>query len=197
MKACPIFPLNMTLFPGGRLPLQIFETRYIDMIKNCMKEEQGFLVISIKEGQEVGNRPEIYSTGTFAEIVDWETLPSGLFGITVEGKERAVVSNINERRDKLLVADIEFVESEEEEMIPQEYLDLVDILKSVKTNPMIQNLNLNINYQNAKEVGCRLSELLPFNIEDKQALLELQNPVERLARVRAILDVMGTNFNIT
>jgi len=196
MKACPLFPLNMTLFPGGRIPLQVFEARYIDMVKKCMRNDHGFIVISIKEGHEVGEKPDIYQVGTYAEIVDWETLPSGLFGITAEGRDRVSISNIIEMPDKLLVADVDFIEAEVPAAVPSEYLHLIDILKSIKNNPVIQNLNLNINYDNASDVGCRLCELLPFEIEDKQSLLELQDPVERLVRLQAILDVMGHDFNI-
>jgi len=186
----------MTLFPGGRIPLQVFEARYIDMVKKCMRNDHGFIVISIKEGHEVGEKPDIYQVGTYAEIVDWETLPSGLFGITAEGRDRVSISNIIEMPDKLLVADVDFIEAEVPAAVPSEYLHLIDILKSIKNNPVIQNLNLNINYDNASDVGCRLCELLPFEIEDKQSLLELQDPVERLVRLQAILDVMGHDFNI-
>lgn len=196
MKACPLFPLNMTLFPGGRIPLQVFEARYIDMVKQCMRNDHGFIVISIKEGHEVGEKPEIYQVGTYAEIVDWETLPSGLFGITAEGRDRVSITNITEMSDKLLVADVDFIEAEMPVVVPAEYIHLIDILKSIKKNPVIQNLNLNIDYDNASEVGCRLCELLPFEIEDKQALLELHDPIERLARLQAILDITGHDFNI-
>ncbi|MDH5425971.1 MAG: LON peptidase substrate-binding domain-containing protein [Gammaproteobacteria bacterium] len=196
MSQRPIFPLNMTLFPGGRLPLQIFETRYIDMLKDCFRNNTGFVIVSIKDGHEVGLRPETYTIGTYAEIIDWSTLPSGLLGITVEGRERVKLTEITEAEDKLLTAQTEFIDAEVAVPVPAAYLHLVKILKSIKDNPVIQNLNLNIDYQNASELSCRLSELLPFDIEDKQALLELQDPIERLARVQAILDVMGASFNI-
>lgn len=186
----------MTLFPGGRIPLQVFEARYLDMVKQCMREQQGFVVISIKDGNEVGETPDIYNVGTYAEIVDFETLPSGLFGITAEGQQRVSLNNIIEQKDKLLLADCEFIAAETQHNIPQEFTHLVEILKSIKSNPAIQNLNLNIDYDNASDVGCRLSELLPFNIEDKQALLELHDPIERLSRVQGILDVIGKDFNI-
>lgn len=196
MKSCPLFPLNMTLFPGGKIPLQVFETRYLDMVKQCMKDQHGFTIVSIKDGHETGERPDIYPIGTYAEIVDFETLPSGLFGITVEGRQRALLSNIVEKKDHLLVADIELIESEAIQPVPEKYQHLVEILKSIKSNPAIKKLNLAIDYNNASDVGSRLSELLPFNIEDKQALLELNDSLERLARVQAILDIMGHDFNI-
>lgn len=200
MKQCPVFPLNMTLFPGGRLPLQIFETRYIDMVRSCMKTGQGFIVVSVKDGLEEDQansfKPDIYDVGTYSEIVDWDTLPSGLLGITVEGKQKVSLSQFSEKQDKLLMADADFIEAENTEKVPEKYQHLIDILKSIRNNPVIQNLNLNINYHNASELGSRLTELLPFNIEDKQSLLELQDPVERLVRVQAIIDVMGADFNI-
>lgn len=186
----------MTLFPGGRLPLQIFETRYIDMVKNCLKKEHGFVIVSIKEGQEVGQSPEVYQVGTYVEIIDWNSLPSGLLGITVEGHQRVNLSSISVENNNQMLATIDFIEAEESISVPSSYSNLIDILKSIKNNPVIHNLNLSINYQNASELSCRLSELLPFNIEDKQALLELQDPIERLDRVQAILDVMGPDFNI-
>lgn len=197
MKRCPVFPLNMTLFPGGRLPLQIFETRYIDMVKNCLKDEHGFVVVSIKEGQEVGQKPETYQIGTYAEIIDWDTLPSGLLGITVEGGQRVNLSELNIANDKLLSSKVDYIDDDPDITVPESYSHLVDILKSIENNPVIHNLNLNIDYQSASQLSCRLSELLPFDIEDKQALLELHDPLERLARVQAILDVMGPDFNIT
>jgi len=197
MKQCPIFPLNMTLFPGGRLPLQIFETRYLDMVKNCLKNNEGFVIVSIREGQEVGQRPDVFPVGTYAEIIDWDTLPSGLLGITVEGHQRVTLTEISEAKDKLLLATINIIENDTVKRIPEKHRHLVDILMSLKDNPVIHNLNLNIDYNDASDVGCRLSELLPFDIEDKQALLELQDPIERLERVQAILDVMGSDFNIT
>jgi len=197
MKQCPIFPLNMTLFPGGRLPLQIFEARYLDMVKSCLKSNKGFVIVSIRDGKEVGHRPEVYPIGTYAEIIDWDTLPSGLLGITVEGQQRVSLADITEEKDKLLLADISNIENDVSKSVPEKHMHLIDILMSLKNNPVIHNLNLNIDYNDASDVGCRLSELLPFDIEDKQALLELRDPIERLERVQAILDVMGSDFNIT
>ena len=196
MLELPLFPLHMTLFPGGRLPLQIFEPRYLDMIKNCMKQDQGFVIVSIREGQEVGERPEVYSVGTSANIVDWNKLPNGLLGITAEGSERVRIHRIREQDDKLLMADVDYIQQEKSAHVPGEFSRLVDILKSLKQNPMIQNLNLNIDYEDASAVSCRLSELLPFMVEDKQALLELNEPLERLQRLQSLLDVLGDEFNI-
>lgn len=197
MDELPIFPLQMTLFPGGRIPLQVFEPRYLDMVKRCMKDCHGFVVVSIKAGEEVGDRPDIYNIGVSASIVDWNKLPNGLLGITVEGQQRVQISNIAEGKDKLLTASIEYLPDDTSIAIPEKYKHLVGILKSIKQNPVVQNLNLSIDYQDASAVSARLCELLPFDIEDKQALLELIDPVERLARLQGLLDVLGEDFNIS
>ena len=71
MEQVPLFPLNTVLFPGARLPLRIFEQRYLEMVKNCLKQDQDFVVVLISKGREVGLAPEIFSVGTSAAIVDW------------------------------------------------------------------------------------------------------------------------------
>lgn len=195
-KPLPLFPLSMTLFPGGRLPLQVFETRYLDMVKDCMKMESGFVIVSIRQGHEVGEAPDVYDVGTYAEIIDWNTLPNGLLGITIEGKYRVKLSDFSENKQHLMQATTENIEHEQSVLIPEKYTHFIDILKSIKNNPVVQSLNININYRCAFEVSARLTELLPFDVEDKQSLLELQDPIERLARLQALLDVLGSNFNI-
>ena len=82
-KRSALFPLNSVLFPGCTLPLQIFEQRYLRLIKTCMRDNHGFVVILISVGKEVGDTPETYSIGTYVEIVDWEMLENGLLGVTL------------------------------------------------------------------------------------------------------------------
>ena len=71
MQQTPLFPLNTVLFPGTRLSLRIFEQRYLEMIKNCLKNQQDFVVVLISKGREIGVVPEIFSVGTCARIIDW------------------------------------------------------------------------------------------------------------------------------
>src|SRR5687768_15776054 len=90
MDTIALFPLNSVLFPKGRISLQIFESRYIDMISTCMKEQSGFGIVLIRNGSEVartGQKLDVHRTGTYCEIVDWNRLPNGLLGITVEGRK--------------------------------------------------------------------------------------------------------------
>ena len=74
----PLFPLNSVIFPGGALALRLFEPRYLDMVKECMRNEHGFGIVLIKNGTEAGQAAEVYQTATECRIEDWETLPDGL-----------------------------------------------------------------------------------------------------------------------
>ena len=89
----PLFPLGTVLLPHGRLPLQIFERRYIDMVAKCMREQTGFGVVWLRQGSEVDEEDvssalQFGDYGTLAHIVDWDQLPNGLLGITIEGSQR-------------------------------------------------------------------------------------------------------------
>ena len=87
-----LFPLSTVLFPGGKLPLRIFETRYIDMVRACLRSDAPFGVVLIKTGSETGSA-RFFDVGTTARIVDWEVDDDGLLGISVRGESRFVVRN--------------------------------------------------------------------------------------------------------
>ena len=92
MTEVPLFPLSAVLFPYGRMPLQIFEQRYLDLVRECRRNDSGFGVVWIKSGGEVAHpeatAPTLAEYGCYARIVDWDQLDSGLLGITVEGSDR-------------------------------------------------------------------------------------------------------------
>ena len=87
MNSIALFPLNIVLFPDGPLPLRIFETRYVDMVRRCMREARGFGVVLIREGSEVGPA-ETFDVGTMAKIVDFHQLSDGLLGLSCVGGQR-------------------------------------------------------------------------------------------------------------
>ena len=102
-----LFPLHTVLFPGSRLPLQIFEQRYLGLISDSLKKQQGFVCVLISEGKEVNDTPSVFSTGCYVEITDWETLANGLLGITIEARYRVRLSQPNVKDSGLLVAETE------------------------------------------------------------------------------------------
>jgi Lon protease-like protein len=110
----PLFPLPTTLLPHGKMPLQIFEQRYLKLVKQCMREGSTFGVIQLVKGSEVmkdGRRvpPVVAERGTVAQIVDWDQLPNGLLGITLQGKNTFTASNLRVAEDGLVLCDAEFV----------------------------------------------------------------------------------------
>ena len=173
-----LFPLHTILFPGSILPLQIFEQRYLSLIKDCMKQETGFVTVLISEGKEVGATPQIYSTGCHVEIIDWESLPNGLLGISIQAKHRVKLSRCSVRDDGLLLAEATPLEStlesyqQDSDSLPEAFLPLADTLKQLMQHPFAQRYQDSVDYDNIADVCFRLSELLPIDNPEKQLLLE-------------------------
>lgn len=189
MSQIPIFPLDTVLFPGCRLPLQIFEQRYLEMVKTCLKEDKDFAVVLITKGRDVGHTPEIVSVGSLARIVDWYQMDNGLLGISVEGTARVSIGNSRVQDDGLLMAEVETLE--EQSVTDHERLDsLVQLLKTLEQHPVVEHLGLNVDYQDLNSVlGC-LCGLLPFSNSEKQHLLELNDTDMRLAAFTKLLKVL-------
>jgi Lon protease-like protein len=185
----PLFPLNTVLFPGGPLPLRIFETRYVDMVRYCMRERCPFGVVLIRTGSEVGatGAGEICAVGTTARIIDFNGLPDGLLGITCVGERKFSVSRHWQQDDGLHVGDVEFATPEEPTDLPSEYFHLGELLRKVL--PELGDLYTPIpkHFSDASWVGCRLAEILPIALSEKQYCLELADPLMRLARLNPLI----------
>ena len=196
----PLFPLNIVLFPGGRFDLQIFERRYIDLVSHCMRTGTGFGICLLKSGEEtnVNNLNQtVYNTGTYAKIVDWDQVESGLLGITVEGAVKFVARDFWKEEDDVLHASVEFsdIESTEADVIPlgDEYTALSELLRNLEDHPLVAGRNLSIDYSDLRQLGWRLSELIPLGIDVRQELLELNDPVERLSKIEKLVSEMANN----
>ncbi len=187
----PLFPLGTVLFPGGYLPIRIFETRYIDMVGHCMKQGCDFGVCLINEGQEVGEPAVPYTIGTKARIIDWGSDHDGLLSITVMGTERFRVIENTLQDNKLITAHTQIIESEIErdfclangsEQEIETWKELTNVLEiymeSVKDEKTL--------YHEIKDdppwVSYRLAELLTIPLPAKQELLEL-SVAERITRI--------------
>jgi Lon protease-like protein len=185
----PLFPLNTVLFPGGPLPLRIFETRYVDMVRYCMRERSPFGVVLIQSGIEVGSSgtASTCATGTTARIVDFNGLPDGLLGITCIGERKFTVARHWQQDDGLHVGELEFAAPEEPTDLPIEYSHLGELLRKVL--PELGDLYSNVpkHFSDASWVGCRLAEILPIALPEKQYCLELDDPVARLARLNPLI----------
>jgi Lon protease-like protein len=182
----PLFPLNTVLFPGGPLPLRIFEARYLDMISRCMKNDSPFGVVLVREGGEVGPA-DTYDIGTLARIVDWYQGSDGLLGVTARGGQRFRVLSSQREADGLNVADIEILAEEAEVPLPEQYRPMATILSGVLDDLGRLYEDLERRLDDAGWVTNRFLEILPIDLADKQHCLEQSNPVERLRLVQEVL----------
>nr|WP_314581140.1 LON peptidase substrate-binding domain-containing protein [uncultured Pseudomonas sp.] len=187
----PLFPLNAVLFPGCVLDLQIFEARYLDMIGRCMKQGEGFGVVCITEGSEVGDVPEGFSQiGCEALVTDFQQQDNGLLGIRVVGGRRFRVIDAQTQRDNLLIAEVEWLEDPDEKPLQEEDEDLVALLAALAEHPMVAALNMGLTASGQQSLANQLAYLLPFAEEDKIELLEIDDAEERLDAIQDLLDEM-------
>ena len=184
-----MFPLNTVLFPGCTLDLQIFEARYLDMLGRCMKQGEGFGVVCILEGQEVGEAASRFAAvGCEALIRDWQQQPNGLLGIRVEGGRRFHVNSAEVLRDQLTLAEVEWLHDEPERPLRPEHADLAALLNALAEHPMVQSLGMGGEVDGQQALANQLAYLLPFNLKEKLHLLTLPTPDERLAFLQGLLD---------
>lgn len=180
----PLFPLNTVLFPGGLLSLKVFERRYLDLVRSCTRDNSGFGVCLILQGREAGEPATPAAFGTLATIVDFYTLPDGLLGIRAQGGRRFHVERTRVRDNGLVHGEVRFLAEDEPSAIPTEYLLLVTILERLldkARGPHAQAARAH--FDDAGWVGFRLAELLPIEDRERQHLLQLGDPVERLAQL--------------
>ena len=181
IKELPLFPLKSILFPHGTLALKVFEPRYLDMLTQCERTGSGFGICLISDGSEVGPAPRIYPVGTLVQITFWEHRKDGLLGISVKGKQKFNVINQYVQGNELILADVEFIEQEATDILPEQYQSMVNVLKKIFAALQHPYITLAKKYDDASWVGSRLSELLPLSMAKKQQLLELNEPMSRLA----------------
>jgi Lon protease-like protein len=174
-----LFPLNIVLFPDGPLPLRIFETRYVDMVRRCMRGEQQFGVALIREGKEVGPA-ETFEVGTLVKIVDFHQLSDGFLGLSCIGQQRFRIQSRKVQADGLNLAEVENLLAEPKIALPDQHARLAELLKTVL--PQLGEVYAGIEMQlgDAAWVGYRLAEILPIAAAEKQFCLELEDPIERL-----------------
>lgn len=197
----PLFPLQTVLYPGGILPLRIFETRYLDMVKFCTSNDMGFGVCMLLDNENDTNQSDDYQNarmaaiGTEAEIIDFDTSTDGLLTLVARGRRRFQVSETRVQHDGLIIADIEWLPDDTgHPVLPQHGL-LVEMLQHLHIQ-VEQQLSkqgdesgrnyhpaLNCNYDDAENIGYRLSEILPLGLHEQQVLLEMQEPHARLDRL--------------
>ena len=183
MSEIALFPLSSILMPLGRMSLQIFEQRYLDLVARCMRENEGFGVIWLKQGSEVSggslDTPNVGRYGTYARIVDWDQLPNGLLGILIEGTQRFDVHSVWREPDGLIKADVTLLDAPTAFPLPERYSALAAVLAGLLQHPQIQRLKLESDLGDAWSVPAQLTQLLPIDEAIKYRLQGLTS-AERL-----------------
>jgi Lon protease-like protein len=182
----PLFPLNTVLFPGGPLPLRIFEPRYLDMISTCMKQDAPFGVLLIRRGGETGPATT-WNVGTLATVTDWYQGSDGILGITAIGTERFRLLSTERREDGLNVGEIELLPPPPAEAVPPEFTALPPILETVLDDLGRLYEDLERCPDDARWVVWRFAEILPIALEEKQAMLESEDFVSSLQTIERVL----------
>ena len=195
MKEVPLFPLPLVLFPGGKLSLQVFEARYLDMVKKCLREQAGFGIVMITDGDRVlaspdVQLPEISHYGTYCNIIDFDQSSNGMLSIVVEGDRKFVIRDQYEQSDRLMMSNVEFLAIEKEVAVPEERQHLSGLLESLMAHEAVQRLGLDCDLGQAVEVGARLTELLPCPNHVKQRMLEMKDPLVRLGELDKVVERM-------
>ena len=190
MTSLSLFPLHTVLFPGSVLQLKIFEQRYLDLVKTCMRNNHGFGVVLINDGNEVNDTPTIHRIGTHVEIIDFETLDNGLLGITIKSNHKILILKTTAQHDGLLIGKTETIidgdDSTPEHL--ERYQHLSEILKTLIEHPLLKSQYSDINYQSPSEISYRLSEFLPTPNINKQELLEISRVEDRLIKIEALIE---------
>ena len=184
-----IFPLNTVLFPGGTLPLKIFEQRYIEMTKVCISEERPFGVCLIKEGREVGTPAVPQDIGCLARIAHWDMPQLGVFQLQVEGLQRFKILSSEVEKSGLISATVECL-ANDSAVAPEETL-CSDVLKAIIEKIGAEHFPSPHRFDDAAWIGYRLSEVLPISLEQKQQMLRMTDPHARLSQLGEILSKQG------
>jgi uncharacterized protein len=184
-----IFPLHTVLFPDGVLPLKVFEQRYIEMTKTCLRDDRPFGVCLIREGREVGTAALPEPVGCLATITQWDMPQFGLFHLIARGGQRFRILQTQVAPNHLISASIELIP-------PDAMLHEVDelcreVLQAVIERVGAERFPAPLRLDDAAWVGYRLAEVLPLEAGVKQQLLEMQDPQARLVRLRTLLGKQG------
>ena len=176
----PLFPLNTVVFPGGKLPLRIFEQRYLDMVKRAIADDTPFGICAIREGTESGAPAVPYAVGTCVHVTDWDMPETGILHIETRARERFVIRSTHAEASGLLVGHVDDVSAEPAIGVPDDLELAVEILRHIISEYGSNHFPPPHAFDNAVWVGYRLSEVLPLKHATKQNLLEMNDSVTRL-----------------
>jgi Lon protease-like protein len=180
--ALPLFPLKTVLFPGGVLPLKVFEQRYVTMAKACLRDEQPFGVCLLTQGQEVagGGTVAFAPIGTRARIASWDMPQLGILHLRTEGLVRFQVQSHATAEDGLVIGQVTDLAPEPEVALPDAFKPLATLLELLINRVGKENFPTDLEFDDGSWVGYRLAEILPLPLPIKQSMLEINDAEVRL-----------------
>ncbi len=194
----PIFPLSTVLFPGGSLPLRIFEPRYMDMIKACLSQGSRFGVCLITQGHEVGAPAVHEAEGCEAEVREWDMAQLGILQVRVLGLRRFRIQSSQVRSNGLIEAEVDYLPDEVELPLPVEHAALAKLMQRICEEleagdgpSILRRVETPGQFASANWVGQRLCECLPLPLPIKQRLMMLDDPLGRLQVLQHFLKQQG------
>lgn len=186
-----LFPLGTVLMPGGRLSLQIFEQRYLSLVRRAMKGQVEFGIVLLTRGREVdrpGVNTRFEAVGVRARIVDWDSLPNGLLGIVIEGDKRFSIAHPRQQPDGLWLAEATFWDDEPAIDLPEDQQEWTALLQQLAEHPHVQRLGIEVEKRDATLLSNQLAQLLPISEVERYRLLLLRDPIDRLDEIHALLE---------
>ncbi len=197
----PLFPLGTALFPGGFIALKIFEARYLDMMKRCLREDAPFGVISIldekifaSDAKAIANFSNI---GTLAKLEEFDPIQPALYMTKSYGTQRFRVLEIRQESDGLWMGQIELIDADPATPLPREHEKVASLLEEIisiiKSEDLLgdQPFKAPANLNDCGWVSNRLAELLPLPLAQKNHLLAQSNPRIRLDLISEIIEDDG------
>lgn len=187
----PLFPLKTVLFPGGMLPLRVFEPRYMEMTKACLREGHPFGVCLIREGSEVGQPAIPHDVGTTARITDWDMQAVGVLQVKVVGGQRFQILDSRTQDDGLVVARVRLLPVEPPLPLPAEHAACAGVLRAIVKQVGEERFEPPLTYDDAVWLTYRLAEVLPLKLAAKQSMLEMNDTRVRLEILHRFLGQQG------
>lgn len=175
-----LFPLQTVVFPGGLLPLRVFEPRYMDMVTQAIADRAAFGICAIREGRDVDVAAKHYNVGTCVKVIDWDMPQPGILHIQTQALERFVVRSSRGEANGLRIGEVDDVSPEPAVALREELTLAAEVLYQIVNELGVDKFAKPHDYSNATWVGYRLSEVLPLKLSVRQNLLEMNDSIARL-----------------
>ena len=200
LRKIPLFPLGTVLFPDGVIALKIFEARYLDMIKQCLRDKTEFGVISILQNPTTDNSDSstfFSKIGTLAHIEDFDPVQPALYMTKSFGTQRFKLLSSSQEPNGLWMGEIELLDNDPITPIPEEHQGVAKLLNEIISVIQSEDLlgeapfNKPFKVDDCGWVSNRLAELLPISLAQKNHLLAQTNPRIRLDLITEIIEDDG------